>query len=208
MECSLNEDNKYTPIAVRDRELAKWGCPHCGYRSGTTPISGRYTAIWRCGDCHKQTAALGADITVSAIACAGVYPTLQEHPRKGTPSHGRPDCRPAQGDYFSPRGIGNDQTPGCFICGGPEKVYNNISGFVRHKDAGQRVVDLFKQGAWMDLRKREPDRIQVKIGACDVHKGNLVHLESLTRNGVILAEHVQEAFRYQDIVPINERNST
>ena len=82
-------------------------------------------------------------------------------------------------EYFLCRGIGKDVTPGCFVCGGEEKLYANIAAFVRSKDAGMRIVSLFETGARLDYRPKEPEHIQVKIGACDSHLENLELLSDL-----------------------------
>jgi hypothetical protein len=79
-------------------------------------------------------------------------------------------------ERFTSRGMGLDNTPGCFICGGEPHLYNNISGFVESKEAGERIVALFPKGARLDYRPSEPKWIQVKIGACDKHKAALISL--------------------------------
>lgn len=93
------------------------------------------------------------------------------------------------------RGIGLDVTPGCFVCGGKRKLYNNVSGFMRSKDAGERVVAMFENGAWLDYRENEPNWIQVKVGACDKHLDNLKRLHDLTKQekGIITAQIITEA---------------
>lgn len=72
-------------------------------------------------------------------------------------------------------------------------MLNNIAAFVQCKEAGERVVAMFPQGAWLDYRDYEPDRVQVKIGACDKHLPNLQKLYELTREGVITNAHINEA---------------
>jgi len=76
-----------------------------------------------------------------------------------------------------------------------QEMRNNIAAFVQCKDAGQRVVDMFKHGAWLDYRVSEPDRVQVKVGACDKHKKNLQKLDELTSSadGVITSEMIETA---------------
>lgn len=73
----------------------------------------------------------------------------------------------------APRGIGMDHTPGCFMCAGPEGLYNNVSLYVKTKETGEAIVNLFKTGARLDFREFEPDYLQVKIGACKKHLFNL-----------------------------------
>lgn len=119
---------------------------------------------------------------------------LQPHPRRGIPKHGRPDKKPdGGGEFFRSRGIGLDLTPGCFVCGGEKVLRNNIAAFVQCKKSGKRVVALFSQGAWLDYRRHEPDRVQVKIGACVEHRPNLEKLDALTQDGIITTARIRAA---------------
>ncbi|MBI5045126.1 MAG: hypothetical protein HZC02_04315 [Candidatus Levybacteria bacterium] len=199
MELDVEIVTSERPIAVAAEEAAKFGCPYCGYRSGSSFISGGGTTAWRCGDqnCGRVSALLADGVTVSAIGFGDYYPTLVAHPRLGTPSHGSPDERPENGgEFFSSRGIGLDGVP-CFICATifrdeeMHRYLHNIAAFVRTKAAGDRVVAMFKQGAVVDYREYEPDRVQVKIGACDTHKPNLELLDQLVRkNGHVITDDI------------------
>lgn len=188
-------------IAVSVKELQEFGCPFCGYRSGYTPISGGRAAVWTCGseECGKTCCVLGEGITKSTIGFGDFYPELQAHPRRGIPSHGRPDKKPdSEGEFFRSRGVGLDNCT-CFVCGTHDRdgkghtMLNNIAAFVQGKEAGERVVAMFSQGAWLDYRDFEPDRVQVKIGACDSHLVNLQKLDELTQDGIITADRINEA---------------
>ena len=196
-EENVKEKEVDTPIAVSVEEMKKFGCPYCGYRSGTTSISGGGTAVWRCGECGRGCAVLAKGVAKSTVGFGDFYPELQDHPRRGIPSHGRPDEKPeGGGEFFCSRGIGLDNTPGCFVCGGGTGLYNNIAAFVQCKAAGERVVAMFKKGARLDYRDYEPDRVQVKVGACDNHKENLGVLSQLTSEGeksIITQEMIQKA---------------
>lgn len=190
-------------IAVSAKETAEFGCPYCGYRSGTQSLSGGGAAVWNCGDskCGKTSILLAEGVSRSPISLNGVHPELQPHPRHGIPSHGTPDKRPdGGGEFFSSRGLGLDhRTIHCFVCGTEDRdgkghyVLNNISAYVRCKESGERVVGMFKQGAWLDYRDFEPDYVQVKVGACDQHKPNLKRLDGLVRDGIITSERIAEA---------------
>ena len=183
-------------IAVSVAELREFGCPHCGYRSGYTPVSGGGAAAWTCGseECGKTCCILGEGVTRSPISFGDFHPELQEHPRRGIPSHGRSDKKPdGEGESFHSRGVGLDTTPGCFVCGGDKRLRKNIAAFIQCKEAGERIVAMFPQGARLDYRDFEPDRVQVKIGACDTHLPNLQKLHELTQNGVITSTHISEA---------------
>ena len=183
-------------IAINHKEYTRWGCPYCGFRSASRSMEAGGAAVLHCADCGKSYITLADDVTVSPIGCGGddgtVYPKLQSHPREGTPSHGTPDELPEEGgEHFHSRGIGSDKAD-CFICG--KGTYNpNICAFVRCKDAGERVVAMFSHGARMDYREYEPDRVQVKIGACEYHLPALEKLDKLTRDGRITVERVAEA---------------
>lgn len=188
-------------IAVSVKDLREFGCPYCGYRSGYTPISGGGAAVWTCGseECGKTCCVLGEDVIKSTIGFGDFYPELQAHPRRGTPSHGRSDKRPGGGgEFFYSRGIGLDNCT-CFVCethdrdGKGHTMLNNIAAFVQGKEAGERVVAMFSRGARLDYREFEPDRVQVKIGACDSHLANLQKLYELTQDGIITVDRINEA---------------
>lgn len=189
-------------IAVSVTELNLFGCPHCGYRSGSSLLSFGGAATWRCGsnECGKTSCILAEGLTKSPIGFGDFYPTIQDHPRRGVPSHGNPDAKPeGGGEYFSSRGIGVDVCP-CFVCGevrcsptSMNLVLNNIAAFVRCKEAGERVVRLFRGWARLDYREYEPDRVQVKVGACEKHFINLQKLDGLVKDGVITEEKIRVA---------------
>lgn len=102
-------------------------------------------------------------------------------------------------EAFRSRGIGLDWTPGCFVCGGEDGLRSNISGFVKSKEAGERVVAMFDHGARLDWREFEPLWIQVKIGACTAHVSDLQRLSSATvdANRTISRAMVMEVQRDQ-----------
>jgi hypothetical protein len=115
------------------------------------PISGGGAAIWACGseECGKTCCVLAKGVTKSTIGFGDFYPELQEHPRRGIPSHGRPDKKPEnEGEFFHSRGIGLDNCT-CFVCGTHDRdgkghtMLNNIAAFVQCKEAGERVVAMF-----------------------------------------------------------------
>ena len=190
-------------IAVSVAEHIKFGCPHCGFRSGSSPISGNGTTIWQCGECNHTSCVLAdgletATIGIGSRGKATHYPKVQAHPRRGTPSHGCPDKQPeGGGEFFRSRGIGLDWCS-CFVCGAncdQSRAVPNIAAFVECKEAGERVVAMFARGAHLGYREREPDRVQVKIGACEGHGSNLEKLHELTKaaGGIITAAHIEEA---------------
>lgn len=99
--------------------------------------------------------------------------------------------QPDHPEYWGPRGIGGAAYD-CFVCGRKEETYSedgkyfaaDIAGFVRSKEAGQRVVDMFGGLAYLDFRPSEPNWIQVKVGCCPDHEKNL----ELLYHGVMCSE--------------------
>lgn len=82
-----------------------------------------------------------------------------------------------QPEYFGIRGIGLDHCP-CLDTGETLDGYvPNISGLVKSKEAGERVVAMFGGRARLDFRDFEPNWIQVKVG---ITKGNEVVLRRLS----------------------------
>ncbi len=98
-----------------------------------------------------------------------------------------------EGEIFIVRGIGLDFGGKDYVCRA------NIAAFVESKEAGERVVEMFRRNtnctekakknmycfvdggdpAWLDYRYFEPNWIQVKVGACDEHKKCLENLYNL-----------------------------
>ncbi len=190
-------------IAISINDLKLFGCPHCGYRSGYRSVSGQGSSVWRCGseECGKFCCVLAEGITKSTIRFGSHFPELQDHPRRGIPCHGNPDKKVgASGEFFRSRGIGVDECT-CFVCGINDRdgyghnYLHNIAAFVQCKVAGERIIALFQQGARLDYREHSPDRVQVKIGACDSHLTNLQKLDKLTQGGVISLGRIKEAMK-------------
>jgi hypothetical protein len=193
-----NETQKI--VAVSGTEHDEFGCPYCGYRSGYYRLSCQGTYCWECGECNKGCAVLADGLTKSVIGFGEdkYYPDLQDHPRRGIPKHGRSDERPAGGgEFFRSRGIGLDTTPGCFVCGGETCLHHNIAAHVRTKAAGERILDMFQTGAWLDWRERSPDYVQVKVGACETHLPNLSYIHSLVEDGILTEDIVKAAKEFK-----------
>lgn len=192
--------SKSEQLAVSAVDVDLYGCPYCGYRSFFSHVSDGRTFCCSCGECKKDFIVLSG-VVKSTIGIGGreaKYPELSPHPRHGLPKHGRPDKSPPVGEFFSSRGIGMDSTPGCFLCGGPDSLRSNISGYVRCKASGERVVEMLGRGTRLDYREFEPDYVQVKIGACKKHIGNLERLHELTsKDGIISMEIVDMARKEQ-----------
>lgn len=154
-------------IAVNSDEEKEFGCPSCGCDTWTRDNC--YRGDQPAGTCkscglHYQIMATG--ITKSSMGFGTgrkdaegndifEYPVVIPHPRKGIPAwhYEVPDLRPEYGEYWSPRGIGYD-----------------LSGFVKSKQAGERLLEMVKEvldvetpSSWLDYRPSEPEWIQFKF---------------------------------------------
>lgn len=107
---------------------------------------------------------------------------------------------------FSPRGIGLDNCPGCFVCGtkdrepGSNHYLHNLAAFVPSKEVGEAVVAMFggPEQARLDYRPSEPKHVQVKVGACTAHLPNLRKLQELTTEyQVIRVRDIEDARVYE-----------
>lgn len=85
------------------------------------------------------------------------------------------------GEYWSPRGVGYD-----------------LSGFVRSKEAGERIVSMIekiikkKPESWLDYRENEPNWIQVKIQKDDGFDLNKL-IKLCREDGIITEERLKES---------------
>lgn len=169
-------------IAISWSDYRKFGCPNCGCDSASGGnVSGGGTQTGTCRECKETFVILSDDIRKSSIGFGTdkkdengntifEYPERQEHPRKGIPWHPwvAPDPRPEYGEYWSPRGIGYD-----------------LSGFVKSKQAGERLLEMVKEvlgkeepATWLDWREYEPTWIQFKF------QGSEFDLEKLQKMAI------------------------
>lgn len=82
---------------------------------------------------------------------------------------------------FSPRGIGSDHCPGCFVCGAYKNdLMSNIASFINSREDGEKIVEWFDGLARIDYRDYEPDWIQLKVGSCGEHVDKLKLLYKIT----------------------------
>ena len=86
-------------------------------------------------------------------------------------------------ENYNPRPLGLNWLP-CYVCGegGKDGAQPDMAAFVDSQKAGERVVAIFQElgsQAKLDFRPSEPNWIQVKIGACERHRPNLVKLARL-----------------------------
>lgn len=146
--------------AIRIGEFEKWGCPICGSDYSYSSMSGGGAAHVTCGECGHSYILVNDSLdevpfkSGKGEMSAGTV-LIIDHPRKGIEKHKykAPDIRPdGEGEYWKPRGIGYD-----------------LSGFVKSKEAGERIVAMFEKAlgkkpeTWLDYRESEPNWIQVKV---------------------------------------------
>lgn len=110
-------------------------------------------------------------------------------------NHNMQVCCFVTNESFKTRGIGLGGSPGCFVCGGEQKLMTNMAAFVESKESGENIVEMFQSGAYLDYRDYEPNWIQVKVGVCDKHVPNLRMLQGFTRDGIITKDMVDEAVK-------------
>lgn len=109
---------------------------------------------------------------------------------------------------YGVRGIGSDYCP-CYITGensDRKHIVNNLSGFVKSKEDGEKIVRMFDGLAFLDYRENEPDWIQVKVGASKKYFTNLEYLEILIKeDGFITKEKIEKSKTYKPIIEETEK---
>lgn len=142
-------------VCVNQSEYNEHGCIKCGCDyCFCGPIRMGNCAPVTCGECGENFIILADGLKECPMGIGEDKPKLITHPRIGIPKHEyiRPDIKPHEGEYWGPRGVGYD-----------------LSGFVKSKQAGERIVAMVeevigkKPKSWLDYRKSEPTWIQVKI---------------------------------------------
>lgn len=156
-------------LSILYSDFEQFGCPNCGCDAARgSCVSGGGLSSATCRHCGLHFEVRGS--TVYSTCKYAAYPEDPEnprseyvmeqairipHPRIGIPSwHWMPkDERPEEGEYWSSRGVGYD-----------------LSGFVRTKKAGERILDMVhevlgtkKCKTYLDYRPNEPTWIQFKF---------------------------------------------
>lgn len=167
-------------LAVSWSDFKDFGCPNCGcdYAIRDSCFVGNQPAV-TCKSCNLYYQILADGLTESSVGFgtgrkdengedAVEYPRLIVHPRKGISKWKweAPDSKPEYGEYWCSRGLGFD-----------------LSGFVKSKQAGERLLEMVKKvtgkekpDSWIDWREDEPDWIQFKFQKSEF---NLVRLDKL-----------------------------
>lgn len=178
-------------VAISWSDYQKYGCPRCGCASASSNSSGCGAADGRCMECDSEFVILGDGIKECPIMFGNekYKPKLQKHPRVGKWPHEfvRPDIVPKgiEGEFWDPRGIGYD-----------------LSGFVKTKAAGERIVKMVKEiignepKSWLDYRPNEPMWIQVKIQPEDGF--DLKILNTACADGVITKTRLANAYKEKE----------
>ncbi len=171
-------------IAIRYTDFLKYGCARCGC---DVVLSSGIGGVGVCEECSQQQMFFDDDVKESKIGFGDgnghyYYPTVQEHPRKGIPWHPYvwPDPKPeGGGEFWHPRGIGYD-----------------LSGFVKSKQAGERILEMVKEvldtedpKSWLDWRPKEPKWIQFKF---QKEEFNLEKLMDMTEETGIVTKEILE----------------
>lgn len=186
-------------ISITSQEFDIFGCPNCGCDSaqgGSSSGCGRTTG--KCRNCELRFEIRAEEITEDNEDQYGSvqYATgrtdenskrvmekafIIPHPRIGVPAwHWEPeDIRPAVGEYWESRGPG----------------YPDVSGFVKTKQAGERILAIVhkvlgaeKCKTFLDFRPSEPLWIQFKFHRDEF---DIDMLDDLGReNGNIITEEI------------------
>lgn len=187
MELSENKN----VIALLESDVAEYGCPKCGFLFGNVFVSARFFYDWACRECGAES------VVVKDTAIDDKITLLKpaKHPREGIMARENlNDRKPKDGEYFYSRGIGTDKSKGCFVCAGPEDVYNNLSGFVVCIDSARRITNLFVNGAQIRVNKADPIDVRVSVGACDNHLNNLRKLnDTVSRKSIINSVSIRDS---------------
>ena len=181
-------------LAIHYTEFEKYGCPNCGcdrFINDQCVISNQPGGT--CKSCNLHYQILADSLTVSNMSFYTgrrddngkeilEHAILIPHPRKGIRAwhYVTPDIRPEYGEYWTPRGIGYD-----------------LSGFVKSKPAGERLLEMVKEvlekekpHSWLDYREHEPEWIQFKMQKDEF---DLEKLETMvTQNHFIITKEILE----------------
>ena len=182
-------------LGISYKDFEDFGCPNCGCDSAK---GGSFVAygeqIGTCRNCNLQFFLLphGRRISETRIGTnrkdSNGKDILENvlmipHPRKNINKwhYELPDNPPKYGEYWSPRGIGYD-----------------LSGFVKCKQAGERILAMVKEilgregfETYLDYRESEPYWIQFKFSSKEFDLNKLYNDTKDT--GIITREIIENA---------------
>jgi hypothetical protein len=178
-------------LAIRASEYEEYGCPNCGcdYIIRHNVFIGNQPT-GSCKHCNLNFQILADGLTESTVKFGTGRKdnngteilegaVLIPHPRKGIPKWKweAPDEKPEYGEYWNPRGIGYD-----------------LSGFIKSKAAGERILNMVKEvlnkeepESWLDYRESEPTWIQFKFQKSEFDLDKLYKMSN-DMNGIITKE--------------------
>jgi hypothetical protein len=181
-------------IGINYSDYNNFGCPNCGCDStkpGNWAVYGEQTAT--CRHCNFEFLLMPDGRTISEVKIGTGRRDVNDkdivenvfsipHPRQGVEkwTYVLPDIRPDFGEYWKPRGIGYD-----------------LSGFVKSKPAGERLLEIVKEvlnkedpETRLDYRENEPFWIQFKFSK---NEFNLEKLYVLTKDkGIITPDIIKQ----------------
>lgn len=184
-------------IAVKSSEKDKFGCPNCGCdRLVRDSCYCGNQVGGTCKSCGLHYMIVHDSLTQNDISISyGTgrkdengndimeKPIIIPHPRMNMSKwhYELPDVKPEDGEYWNSRGIGYD-----------------LSGFVKSKQAGERLLQMVKDvlgkddpKTWLDYREFEPEWIQFKFQSSEF---DLEKLDKLSREkgNVVTKDILQE----------------
>lgn len=185
------EIKKSKHFVITREDFNRYGCPFCNCSNVTSKISGGGIANVECLECERNFVILSNNNNnFLKMNESFVSSHLSPFENKKHIFVAR-DIRPeGEGEYFRPRGVGYD-----------------LAGFVKSKQAGERIVKMFRKAlhtnpkdikcfvdgneqVWLDYRPNEPKWIQVKVQYCKEHKKNIQSLNYLTGKSGIITEGI------------------
>lgn len=192
-------------VTISVEEAEKHGCPYCNFRSHRFHVSMSGASMVSCAECERPFTVLFNGLRFSPFTDKQ---EVAPHPLKENLARGTKDEPPEEGEWFSSRGVGLDSIGSCVFCNQTVTGYQaNISGFIKTKEAGERLLNWFEnvdglraKGVFLDYRKDYPDRIQFKIGSCKDHDESLQILDKWLSFSDIITKHFIK-FASMKVVP-------
>lgn len=192
---------KHGNIAISLEDFEAFGCPYCGTTIHRRHTSSGGTHHLSCGDSDcGRSFVIEVKELISGMGFSSddgnsyEHPIVRKHPRYGIPTtpFKAKDVRPEgmDADFFISRGVGYD-----------------LAGFVKSKEAGNRLLDKMKEvletetlKSWLDFREREPSRIQLKIQSSEFNLEKLD--EMVSSNNDILTTEILKSCKIKGEGPV------
>lgn len=193
----MEDTNKI--VAITSEDQSRYGCPYCSFDKYAVFQKGAGQRVCLCGACQKRyVVADDSSVRITfSFGETGYYPELIKHPKSISSIYKEEESRPVYGEYFTPNGIVHDWIKGCFVCNtGKEMLRPTLVGYVKSKEAGQRVVYMHYLGfKYNEIRGGELH--EVEIGVCDHHLRCLEALKILVEDGVINRQRIDDIVKLE-----------